>query len=506
MTKRMLEEVFKVSGIPTHTFVQPEEFEQLVVALRTPGRGVVVEGPSGIGKTTSVAQAIQALDLVNEAQILSARKPEDVELIGLLPDTGEFGTVIIDDFHKLPDEEKRRIADFMKVLADEEHPNSKVVIVGINEAGRALVQFAHDLGSRLEVIRFETNPDHKVEELLELGESALRIRLNVKREIVEASNGSFYLAQMLAYNTCLHAGVTEELGETKETAVSFESVKGKVLETLDRNYRDLTATFARGTRFRREARAPYLNLLFWLGTSNDWTVSIDQAIRDHPELRGSVSQIADKGYLRDLIDGDVDISRVLHYDSNSRLLTAEDPQYIFYLRNIPWHRFSRELGFISLSFKSRYDFALSFAGEMRELAESLFASLEDMEFEVFYDRNEQHRILGQDIDEYLRPIYESEASFVLAVISPEYPNRVWTRIESDYFKERLPDGEVIPIVVSGVTITQFDGLDGKGRIKFDTAGSMKSQVAEISELLARKMTETRTAQTGDVAFDFLEKS
>lgn len=53
-----LQDVFVLSGIPQHTFVQPVEYTRLLVALRTPGRSVVVEGPSGIGKTTAVVNAI----------------------------------------------------------------------------------------------------------------------------------------------------------------------------------------------------------------------------------------------------------------------------------------------------------------------------------------------------------------------------------------------------------------------------------------------------------------
>lgn len=58
-----IEEVFKVTGVPTHTFVEPSEFGQLKVALRTSGRGVVVEGPSGIGKSTAVTKALETLEL-----------------------------------------------------------------------------------------------------------------------------------------------------------------------------------------------------------------------------------------------------------------------------------------------------------------------------------------------------------------------------------------------------------------------------------------------------------
>lgn len=57
----LLEEVYKLNGVPTYTFVRPTEFNRLFVALRTPGRGVVLEGPSGIGKTTAIARATEEL-------------------------------------------------------------------------------------------------------------------------------------------------------------------------------------------------------------------------------------------------------------------------------------------------------------------------------------------------------------------------------------------------------------------------------------------------------------
>jgi MoxR-like ATPase len=57
MPNPLLEDVFKRSGLPTYTFVEPAEYRHLKIALRTPGRGVVIEGPSGIGKTTAVRRA-----------------------------------------------------------------------------------------------------------------------------------------------------------------------------------------------------------------------------------------------------------------------------------------------------------------------------------------------------------------------------------------------------------------------------------------------------------------
>ena len=40
MPKPLLEDVFKRSGLPTYTFVEPAEYNHLKIALRTPGRGV----------------------------------------------------------------------------------------------------------------------------------------------------------------------------------------------------------------------------------------------------------------------------------------------------------------------------------------------------------------------------------------------------------------------------------------------------------------------------------
>jgi superfamily II DNA or RNA helicase len=116
-----LEDVFKLSGVPSHTFVQPVEYNKLLVALRTPGRGVVIEGPSGIGKTTAVIKALDELGLGQNVLRLSARKKEDREFIAALPGKRDVGLVIVDDFHRLDATVQEAIADHLKVLADEDH-------------------------------------------------------------------------------------------------------------------------------------------------------------------------------------------------------------------------------------------------------------------------------------------------------------------------------------------------------------------------------------------------
>lgn len=96
---------------------------------------------------------------------LSAREPTDVEYLEALPDLGKFGTVVIDDFHRLEESVKGRIADLLKVTADAEDEQRKLVIIGINDAGKSLIDTAPDLTNRLEVVRFEIELPQKFRSL-----------------------------------------------------------------------------------------------------------------------------------------------------------------------------------------------------------------------------------------------------------------------------------------------------------------------------------------------------
>jgi Holliday junction resolvasome RuvABC ATP-dependent DNA helicase subunit len=188
-----LEEVFRLSGIPTYTFVEPMRYTEIKISIRTPGRCMVLEGPSGIGKTTTVAKASSDLGLQGHLLNLSARRTEDVELIAALPDMINIGTVIVDDFHRLNDALKARLSDFMNVLADKEDPNSKIILIGINKAGQQLIRYARDLGLRIDVFRLEANPGDKIHELISLGEEALNIRIVDKEKIATLAQGSFQI-------------------------------------------------------------------------------------------------------------------------------------------------------------------------------------------------------------------------------------------------------------------------------------------------------------------------
>lgn len=488
-----LEEVFKTSGIPTYTYVDPQKYPELILNLRTPGRGLVIEGPSGIGKTTAVETALQKLNL--PVTRLSARKPDDIEYIQMLPKIKDVGVVLIDDFHRLPTETRTSIADLMKVLADTETKETKIIVLGINRAAENLIQIAPDLVNRIDVIRFESEPDSKIYELIQKGGEILNVSITVKDDIVESAKGSFYLAQLLCREVCLASNILHGSPQQTQTTISFEAVRANVWDRLGMSFKKRCELFCTGTRLRKTGRAPYLYILNWLAMGKSWTLDLRQQLRIHTNLKLSVSQIIDKGYLSQLIDSSEELRQVFYYDERSKQLTVEDPQFLFYIRNIPWHQFSKDLGYISIEFERRYDFALSFAGSDRDIAEKLFLKLSDNELEVFYDKNEQHRILAKDVEEYLRPIYQSEAQYIIVLLGIEYPHRIWTKIESDAFGARFGEDSVIPIWFSDVPSGMFDVSKKKGGFTFNRDIDISTQIDSIVELLLKKLEETRLPST-----------
>jgi hypothetical protein len=473
--------------VPTHTFVAPSDFPRLRVSLRTAGRGVVIEGPSGIGKTTAVARALDDIGMSGSAQILSARVPGNVEYIAELPHLAGFGVVVVDDFHVLPLNVKNELADHLKVLADAEDATSKLVIVGINRAGDALVRHAPDLAARIDVLRFEVEPPEKLEEVVRLGEEALNVKLSAAAQIVTAAQGSFYLAQMLSRELCLAEGITERQDDHVKVTAPYSGVKRRVTDQQEVRFGPVVRKFARGPRFRPSGRANYLLLLKWLAESDRWDILLREEIARHPEHRRSVGQVVDKGWLAGHAADD-DIAQVLHYDANGNVLSVEDPQLVFYLRNLDWQSFPRSLGFENVELEHEYDFALSFAGEDRPLADALNELLDADDYVVFYDLNQQARIVGEDVEAFLAPIYASDSRFVIAVLGRMYGEKRWTIFESDQFKERFDDGHVIPIWDRNALPSRFDETRNIGYLTFDAAADPHDEAARLVEVIKEKHT------------------
>ena len=81
MTIRVIENVFVTEGVPDETFVDPPNFNEILVDVRHGGKPVAIEGPSGTGKTSTVKKILDRLGKGSDWLYLSARKTDDLALI-----------------------------------------------------------------------------------------------------------------------------------------------------------------------------------------------------------------------------------------------------------------------------------------------------------------------------------------------------------------------------------------------------------------------------------------
>ncbi len=128
--------------------------------------------------------------------------------------------------------------------------------------------------------------------------------------------------------------------------------------------------------------------------------------------------------------------------------------------------------------------------------------LSEREVAVFYDESEQHRIIAQNVEEYLGPIYRRDADYVVALLSPAYPTRIWTKFESDNFREQFGKNAVIPIRYTSVQSGFFSDESKYGGLSFDPAGDEVRQLQEIAEILCRRLVSDRQEDDARVTKGF----
>ncbi|MEA5580711.1 hypothetical protein VB620_05065 [Nodularia harveyana UHCC-0300] len=121
--------------------------------------------------------------------------------------------VVVEDFHYLPDDEKKRLSFDLKALWDNE---VFFIIIGVWADQNRLIYYNGDLSGRVSEIDVQwTRPE--LEEVLSKGEKALRFSFvdNLKQGIINDANQNVGLLQRIAEKYCFEAKILECLPQPK---------------------------------------------------------------------------------------------------------------------------------------------------------------------------------------------------------------------------------------------------------------------------------------------------
>ena len=128
--------------------------------------------------------------------------------------------LVIEDFHKLEECEKKRLADMLKVFIDQSnhYPRLKVICIGAVDTAREIIKLDNNLKQRVYECEIPLLSEAEIKEIVGRGCNLLNISMSndLVERIVHYSNQLGALAHQLSYDVCIAEGVEKTLLKRKK--------------------------------------------------------------------------------------------------------------------------------------------------------------------------------------------------------------------------------------------------------------------------------------------------
>ncbi len=230
----------------------PPNFNEIYVDVRQPKKPVIIEGPSGTGKTVTVRKIQEKLRGHVAVEYFTSRNPERVEIILRLAEAPRAGHFVIDDFHRLSANLQAELGSLAKRAADGSGGSTlpKLILIGINQVGSMLIELNPDIAKRVGVHRISEADLQRTSELITKGSKILNVIIPEHDKIFAESRGDHWLTQSLCTFICTQSGITETVGSFRHLPVDIQAVRARLIASLDGAHRPAVIEFCKGTRFR----------------------------------------------------------------------------------------------------------------------------------------------------------------------------------------------------------------------------------------------------------------
>jgi len=461
--KKSLAEVFKTVGLPPYTYVKPSYYGEVRADIEQPGKHLLIEGPSGIGKTCIVYKVFEDISWqkdINYEYVSCRDGDSEIRINAFFKAVGRGNrpnppVIVIDDFHLIVTQRRAEIGATLKRLSDrafEQAEPPKVILIGIPTTGLSLLSEAYDLGPRLGSYKFPKATNKEINRLIDEGELVLNIIFEDRDILLGESAGNFWLAQYICNKICATQEIFETQDDTKILTFDLLSIRQRLMTELSQRYMSIAKTFARGKKWRPGGNKPYLEVLLAVSRIPDSVVTYDKILnmvsdKRKPGLKAIRSRISEVIYN---LEKKVDLRKQIAFDPEGGF-SIEDPLFRYFLSNLDYNDLYRDLGIESDNVEhSRlysYDIGFSFAGEVRQIVEAVNEQLKAEDVVTFYDYDQQAFLLAEDLETTLGRIYGEACRYYLVFLDKNYSIKVWAKYEKDIMTHSGRKKHIIPVVL-----------------------------------------------------------
>lgn len=461
--KKKLGQVFQTVGLPPYTYVKPSYYGEVRADISQSGKHLLIEGPSGIGKTCVVFKVFEDINWTKDRHFsyLSCRDTGAEALIEDFFSTAAAGNmpnppvIVIDDFHLLPAAHRAKIGSQLKRLSDrafEQASPPKAILIGIPTTGVSLLSEALDLGPRLGVYVLSRASDHEIDRLISEGENVLNVLFEDRNVLLAESAGNFWLAQYVCNKVCATQDVLGTQGDTKILTFDLLGIRQRLMTELTQRYMGIAKTIAKGKKWRPGGNKPYLEVLLALCKLPESVITFDKLLnvvseRRRPGIKAIRPRIAE--VIHDPARG-TDCRKQIAFDPEAGF-SIEDPLFRYFLTNLDSKRLFQELGVEDRTIEDgrlySYDIGFSFAGESRKIVEAINNEMKGEDVVTFYDFDQQAFLLALDLEETLGRVYSESCRFYLVFLDRYYREKVWTKYEKDVMTRPGRKDHIIPVLL-----------------------------------------------------------
>ncbi len=143
--------------------------------------------------------------------------------------------LIIEDFHKVDFNERKKIAHTLKLMSDiaTSFPKTKVIAIGAVDTANQLIELDRDITNRVAQIFIPLMNEEELKSIIKKGEDLLNIQIssNIKNDIIKMSQMLASVCHQLSRSVCNYANIYET--QVDRIIVDDDTFIKKAIETWD---------------------------------------------------------------------------------------------------------------------------------------------------------------------------------------------------------------------------------------------------------------------------------